>query len=75
MISNPGTSKLGAHGNIDDCRALEIDKNDVAECLLVGPNTCAYALPFGYCFLCQHPRLSEIIDNTKRLRLANSTRG
>jgi hypothetical protein len=23
-------------------------------------------LPFGYCFLCMHPRLDEIIEHTKK---------
>ena len=68
MTSYPETSKLDEQANIEDCRAVEIDKNNIAECLLVGPNTCSFALPFGYCFLCQHPRLSEILDNTKKIR-------
>ncbi len=51
---------------IKNCRVVEIGVEKFAECLQQGPCTCAYALPFGYCFLCQHPRLDEIIENTKK---------
>lgn len=51
---------------IKNCRVVEIGVEKFAECLQQGPSTCAYALPFGYCFLCQHPRLDEIIENTKK---------
>jgi hypothetical protein len=72
MINYPGSLKLETQNDIDDCRAVSIDKNNIAECLLIGPNTCLFALPFGYCFLCQHPRLSEILENTKN-QVANTT--
>lgn len=57
---------------IEDCRVLEIGVENLAECLQQGPSTCSHALPFGYCFLCRHPRLDEIIANTKRTQLASS---
>ncbi len=41
-----------------------------AECVQQGPTPCSHALPFGYCFLCNHPRLDEIIENTKRAHQA-----
>ncbi len=53
---------------IENCRAVEIGAERFAECLQQGPNTCSYALPFGYCFLCGHPNLDEIIANTKKAR-------
>jgi hypothetical protein len=68
MTSNPETSIVDDQSNIGDCRAVEIDKNNIAECMLVGPNTCSFALPFGYCFLCQHPRLNEILENTNKIK-------
>jgi hypothetical protein len=68
MTSYPETSIVGEHTNIEDCRAVKIDKNNIAECMLVGPNTCSFALPFGYCFLCQHPRLNEILENTNKIK-------
>jgi hypothetical protein len=68
MTGYPETSIVGEQTDIKDCRAVEIDKNNIAECLLVGPNTCSFALPFGYCFLCQHPRLNEILENTNKIK-------
>ncbi len=56
--------------DIANCRAIDIGIIDLAECQLAGPNYCSYALPFGYCFLCQHPRLGEIIKNTKKINAA-----
>lgn len=55
---------------IKDCRAAEVGIEDFAECLCSGPNNCEYALPFGYAFLCRHPRMSEILQNTKKAREA-----
>lgn len=51
---------------IAQCRAIEVGIVDFAECLCVGPNACKYALPFGYAFLCKHPRMNEILENTKK---------
>jgi hypothetical protein len=68
MIKDPMDSETTTFHDIDNCRAVSLGETSFAECLLVGPNPCAYALPFGYCFLCQHPRLNEIIANTKNLK-------
>ena len=54
---------------IEDCRAVEVGVEKFGECLKQGPSTCAYALPFGYCFLCTNPRLDEILLNTKKAGL------
>jgi hypothetical protein len=51
---------------IRDCRAASIGIRGFAECLEVGPKACRYALPFGYAFLCRHPRMSEIIEKTTK---------
>ena len=51
---------------IEKCRVVDLGISKFAECLQAGPSTCSYALPFGYCFLCKHPRLDEIIENTKK---------
>jgi hypothetical protein len=51
---------------IENCRVVDIGIEKFGECLKQGPATCSYALPFGYCFLCGHPRVSEIIENTKK---------
>ncbi len=54
-------------GDISRCRALDVGIKDFAECLCAGPNACQFALPFGYAFLCRHPRMSEILENTRKL--------
>jgi hypothetical protein len=54
---------------IENCRVSDIGIDKLAECLQEGPSTCSYALPFGYCFLCKHPRLDEIIENSRNARL------
>jgi hypothetical protein len=51
---------------LENCRVVEIGVEKFAECLKQGPATCSHALPFGYCFLCTHPRVDEIIENSKR---------
>ncbi len=51
---------------IEDCRALDVGIESFAECLKSGPNFCNFALPFGYAFLCRHPRVHEIVKNTKK---------
>lgn len=53
---------------IENCRAVEVGMEKFAECLKQGPSTCSHALPFGYCFLCTHPRVDEIITNTKKIK-------
>ena len=54
---------------IENCRVVEIGVGGFAECTKWGPVDCAHALPFGYCFLCLHPRVDEIIENSKKARL------
>ena len=55
---------------LENCRGVEIGLDGFAECVQQGPAPCDHALPFGYCFLCMHPRLSEIIENTKKAQEA-----
>ena len=59
------TKSASLHG-IENCRVSDVGIPDFAECLQAGPSTCRYALPFGYCFLCKHPRLDLIIENTRK---------
>ena len=59
------TKSKSMHG-IENCRVVDIGIGSFAECLKAGPATCSHALPFGYCFLCMHPRVDEIIENTKK---------
>jgi len=65
MIDNSETKESTMPHALDECRAFDVGISSFAECLMEGPNDCSYALPFGYCFLCQHPRLSEIIRQTE----------
>ncbi len=51
---------------ISECRAADVGIVNFAECLQGGPNSCEFALPFGYAFLCRHPRMLEIIENTRK---------
>lgn len=51
---------------IENCRVVEIGIGDFAECTEWKAVNCSHALPFGYCFLCMHPRVDEIIENTKK---------
>lgn len=55
---------------LENCRVVEIGIAGFAECVQQGPASCSHALPFGYCFLCMHPRLSDIIENTKKAQMA-----
>jgi len=51
---------------IENCQVVDIGIGNFAECLQAGPATCSHALPFGYCFLCMHPQVNDIIENTKK---------
>ena len=68
MTKTTGNQKTGTMPDIVDCRAIDIGIAQLGECLRTGPNPCSFAMPFGYCFLCKHPRLDEIIENTKKVR-------
>lgn len=57
-------------GRLASCRVVEIGIGDFAECVQQGPAPCSHALPFGYCFLCMHPRVGDIIENTKKVQQA-----
>ncbi len=50
----------------ENCRAIEVGIGSFAECAQWGPVDCPHALPFGYCFLCMHPHVDDIIENTKK---------
>ena len=57
-------------GRLQNCRVVEIGIADFAECVQQGPAPCSHALPFGYCVLCMHPRVNDIIENTKKAQQA-----
>jgi hypothetical protein len=66
MAKQTVNAKMKSRRGIKNCRAVEIGVGNFAECAQWGPVNCAHALPFGYCFLCMHPRVNEIIENTKK---------
>lgn len=66
MTKSGVKTKIKPVRGIENCRAIEVGAEKLGECLKQGPSTCAYALPFGYCFLCTNPRLDEILLNTKK---------
>ena len=50
-----------------DCAPLDLGVTGYAECQIMGPNDCRYALPFGYAFLCCHPYLRESAPRRKAI--------
>ncbi len=50
----------------ENCRVVEVGIGNFAECAQWGPVNCPHALAFGYCFLCMHPRVDEIIEHSKK---------
>jgi hypothetical protein len=59
---------FGTPQDIEDCRAAGMQVAGYAECLRGGPNLCKYAVPFGYCFLCHHPQVGEIVKQTDQAK-------
>ena len=51
--------------SLQDCCVSDVGLDGFAECQITGPNQCPYAMPFGYSFLCKHPRVDEIIAQSK----------
>ena len=70
MVKPTSKSKSKSMRGLQNCRVVEIGIGNFAECVQQGPATCSHALPFGYCFLCMHPRVDEIIQNTKKAQQA-----
>lgn len=58
----------GSVEELKGCRVQNIGLHGFAECLDLGPKACPYAVPFGYAFLCQHPRLELLIERTEQER-------
>ena len=69
MSKQTEKSKTKSIHGIENCQAVDVGIGDFAECLKAGPATCTHALPFGYGFLCMHPRVADIVENTKKQAL------
>jgi hypothetical protein len=52
--------------SVDNCQVIEIGIGDFAECAQWKAVTCEHAMPFGYTYLCMHPRVKDVIENTKK---------
>jgi hypothetical protein len=52
--------------SVKNCQVIELGIGDFAECAQWGPVTCEHAMPFGYTFLCMHPRVKDMIENTRK---------
>jgi hypothetical protein len=70
MTTNNVQAETKSLGKLENCRVIATEIDGFAECAQWGPVNCAHALPFGYCFLCMHPRVDEMIENTKKALLA-----
>jgi len=66
MTEPTKTKKTKPLGRLENCRVVEIGVGNFAECTQWKAVNCSHALPFGYCFLCMHPRVDEIIENTTK---------
>ncbi len=60
-----GDTTQGLSGETANCRVVNIGLDGFVECLDVGPKACPYAVPFGYAFLCRHPRLAARLEDTR----------
>ena len=60
------TTKTTKSSRIEKCQVVGIGVDHMGECLQQGPQPCSYAMPFGYCFLCTHPQVDEIIEKTRK---------
>lgn len=57
MKPRPEKTQVADVFPIEDCHTLDLGIEGFSECPRIGPSPCRYALPFGYSFLCSHPRL------------------
>jgi hypothetical protein len=60
------TTKAKSRSQIPGCQVVAVGLGNLAECTEWRAVNCSHALPFGYCFLCMHPRVDEMIENTKK---------
>ena len=66
MTKQQTNAKGKAPKGVPNCRVVEIGVGNFAECTEWRAVNCSHALPFGYCFLCMHPRVEDMIENTKK---------
>jgi hypothetical protein len=66
MTDQSVRTKAKSLRGFEKCRAIEVGLGDFVECAQWGPVNCPHAVPFGYRFLCMHPRVEAILTNTKK---------
>jgi hypothetical protein len=69
-MTNQSAKSTTKPGPTPECRVMEIGVDHFGECPQQGPQPCSHALPFGYCFLCTHPQVDEMIASTRRAEMA-----
>jgi hypothetical protein len=65
-MTKQNVKSMSKASHIPNCKVIEIGLDHFAECPQQGPQPCSHALPFGYCFLCTHPQVDEMIENTRK---------
>lgn len=59
-MKSTGTRSKGPEEQLEfACKTLDLGLEGFSECPRNGPNSCSFAVPFGYGFLCRHPNLVE----------------
>ena len=66
MAKQSVQTKAKSLRGIENCRVVDIGLGNFAECTEWKAVNCSHAVPFGYCFLCMHPRVEDMIENTKK---------
>ena len=69
------TKSTTKSNSIPKCEVHEVGVDHFAECPERGPQPCSHAMPFGYCFLCTHPNVNEMVENTRKSELTGRSAG
>ena len=55
MVIRRRESRSVYSAEASECVTLDLGLEGFRECPQIGPSTCAFAIPFGYGFLCEKP--------------------
>ena len=69
------TKSTPKSSTLPNCQVQEVGVDHFAECPQRGPQPCSHAMPFGYCFLCTHPRVGEMLDNARQAAMITHSMG
>ena len=56
MVIRRRESRSVYSAEASECVTLDLGLEGFRECPQIGPSTCAFAIPFGYGFLCEKPK-------------------